>query len=136
MKKNASSKVSAPAKSGTPITVAPTPAAKPAKKVKVAAKPATKTATTNTIGRVEAATLVKNTNGKIFSATYIKKDGSERTLTGKLGVTKGVKGTGTSPDVSSIGMVRLYDMVGKGWKMLNLQTVSQVKTGGRTYRVR
>ena len=105
---------------------------------KVATKKAAKPASTATptIGRTEAATMIKATKGKIFAATFIKKDGTERVLTGKLKVQKDVKGAKKVADVTQIGMIRVYDMVGHKWRMLNLQTTSKLKTGGKTYNVR
>ena len=39
--------------------------------------------------------LIEQSNGKFISVTFIKKDGSERVLVGRLGVTSRLKG-GTS----------------------------------------
>jgi len=101
----------------------------------VAKKTATKAAVA-TIGKIEAATLIKGTNGKIFSATFTKKDGEERLLTGKLKNEVKAKGKKPAPDVSALGMIRVYDMVGNQWRMLNLQTISKIKAGGKVYNVR
>lgn len=89
-----------------------------------------------TISKTAAASIIKSTKGRIFSATFTKKDGTTRTLTGKIGVTKGVKGTSPSPDVSTLGYVRVYDMVGSKWRMLNLQTVTNLKHNKANYTVR
>ena len=42
--------------------------------------------------------IIKGTRGKIFSATFIKKDGTLRKMTARLGVRKGVTGAGLKFD--------------------------------------
>ena len=36
--------------------------------------------------------MIKSTKGKFFSVTFIKKDGSVRKMTARLGVRKGING--------------------------------------------
>ena len=36
--------------------------------------------------------VIENSNGKILTVVFVKKDGTERVLNGRLGVTKHLKG--------------------------------------------
>lgn len=90
------------------------------------------------IGKTEAAELILGTKGKIFSVTVDTVKTKGRILTGRLDSTKKVKKRNSkgTPNVSSLGMVRIYDMVEHAWKTINLQTVKAVRTGGINYVVR
>ena len=72
--------------------------------------------------------------GKIFSATFEKKDGSIRTINCRRDVKKGVKGVGMSFDPMSKGLLVVYDMNRKGFRMINLETLIEAKVNGRTIK--
>lgn len=97
----------------------------------------TKSVRPTKIGRVKAAELISETNGKLFTATFVKADGTERTMTCRLGVKKGVKATPKrkAPDTSKLGMVNVFDMRENAYKKINLQTVKALKTKGVQYKV-
>jgi hypothetical protein len=99
-----------------------------------------KTKTTATVGRTSILKLLeKNGKGKIFSITAATKTDPNRKFTGRLsapGTLSGGKARSTTPNVGSIGMLRMYDMINKGWRTVNLQTVTNLKCGGVTYKVR
>lgn len=79
--------------------------------------------------------LINNTsNGKIFSATFIKKDGTLRTINCRRGVSKGVKGVGMSFDPLSRGLLTVFDMQKKGFRMINLDTLIEAKVNGKTIK--
>lgn len=70
--------------------------------------------------------------GKFFTVEFIKKDGTVRSLNGRLGVTKGVKGTGHAmPD----NIQAVKEVNRNQWRSFNLDTVIRVKTKGKTYVV-
>lgn len=82
--------------------------------------------------RVEG--LIRSTVGKIFTAKFIKKDGSTRRMNARIGVKKGVKGTG-SPNGLNTTAVKVYDVQARGFRQINIATVKWVKIGGVKYLV-
>jgi len=64
-------------------------------------------------------------NGRIFSVVFIKKDGTERTLTGRLGVTKYLNGGVSTLDADKF--ITVYDMKSKGYRAVNKETIISVK---------
>jgi hypothetical protein len=73
-------------------------------------------------------------NGKIFSATFEKKDGTIRTINCRRAVKKGVKGVGMSFDPMSKGLLVVYDMHHKGFRMINLDKLIEAKVNGKTIK--
>ena len=68
---------------------------------------------------------------KFFTVWFIKKDGSERKLTGRFGVTKHlVGGKSTIPDDKYFV---IYDMVNQGYRAVNKDTIFKLKTKGEIY---
>ena len=108
-----------------------------------------------TISKDEVMDVLKEAGSKFFTVKFIKKDKSQRSLTSRFGVKKDVKGDAASP--SSImaletfranhpNLLRLYDInkevpgaepfSTKGaWRMVNLDTVYEIKSAGITYNV-
>ena len=72
---------------------------------------------------------LKSTKGRIFRAVFVKKDGSERTMIARTGVRKGVSGTGMSYDPEPKGLMAVYDMQKKAWRMVNVNTMKSLKCG-------
>lgn len=78
--------------------------------------------------------------GRMFTVTFVKEDGTLRTMTGRTGVRKGVKGTG-KPAPS--GIVRVWEVVrdargrfcGGQWRSFNTERVVWLRVDGRTYEV-
>jgi hypothetical protein len=103
------------------------------------ALPASKSATKydSTISKTSAyKKIMENGGGKIFSVVCNTKNTEGRKLTGRLQAPSKVKGTGKATNVAALGMLRIYDMVEHGWKTINLQTMSALKIGGKSYRVK
>ena len=73
---------------------------------------------------------IKTANNTIFSVEFIKKDGSVRTMTARLHVKKGVKGTGMAYDPIEKGLLPVWDMQKKGFRMINLKTVTKLQIKG------
>ena len=74
------------------------------------------------------ADIITGSGGKFVSVTFTKKDGSIRQLTGRLGVTKHLKG-----GVSTLNpeqYITLYDVVNKGYRAINRATIKSVKANG------
>lgn len=88
------------------------------------------------ITRTKAAEILKGTDGGFFSVFFIKKDGSLRKMTGRKGVKKGVKGVGSTVARPDTPYVTVFDVVKKNFRVLNLETLLEIKTRGTTYLVR
>lgn len=68
--------------------------------------------------------------GKFVSVEFIKKDGSLRKLTGRLGVTKHLKGGVSTLDPADY--VTIYDTVNSGYRAVNRKTIQSVTLEGVT----
>jgi len=73
---------------------------------------------------------IQTANNTIFSVEFIKKDGSVRTMTARLNVKKGVKGTGMSYDPIEKGLLPVWDMQKNAFRMINLKTVTKLQIKG------
>jgi len=83
----------------------------------------------------DAKNLLKNTKGKFFTVTFIKKDGTERVMNARLGVKVYLKGGTLAYDAESKGLLPVYDMKAKDYRMININTITQVKIGNNTYDI-
>lgn len=129
-------------KKTTPVATATTRAAKPTAPAKKSAQKYD-----GTLARTKIlSTLEAYGKGKIFSITANTKETENRVFTGRLTAPKSVTDAQTSrartgrrrgaPNVASIGMLRMWDMINKGWRTVNLQEVTMLKAGGKVLRVR
>lgn len=67
------------------------------------------------------------TNGKFFSVSFIKKDGSERKMTARLGVKKDIKGVGLKFNPTERNLIVVFDIHKKAYRMINLSTIFKFK---------
>jgi hypothetical protein len=67
------------------------------------------------------------TNGKFFSVSFIKKDGTTRKMTARLGVKKNLKGVGLKFDPSEKNLIVVFDVHKKAYRMINLLTIFKFK---------
>jgi hypothetical protein len=74
------------------------------------------------------ASIIDNSNGKMLAVTFIKKDGTERVLNGRIGVTKYIKGVGTKN--KSDEFISIYDVQAKGYRSVNRSTIVAVRSAG------
>jgi hypothetical protein len=79
--------------------------------------------------------IKKAAKKNIVSAVFIKKDGSERTITFRLGVKKNLKGGDNKVERLDRPYITVFDMQKDGYRTLNLRTVKQITVGGITYDV-
>lgn len=70
---------------------------------------------------------------KVFTATNIKKDGTERTFNARLDVAKYTKG-GANPIAGKENMITVFEMKKKQYRSLNLDTLKELKAGGKVYK--
>ena len=68
--------------------------------------------------------LILQSAGRFVTVVFEKKNGELRTLTGRLGVTKHLKG-GTST-LNADEYITIYDVVNKGYRAVNRSTIRSV----------
>ena len=73
-------------------------------------------------------TLEQTVRDTFFTATYVKLDGTRRTLNGRLGVTKYLKG-GRGTNANNLVMYEL----GNGYKALRPNQILKIQARGKTY---
>lgn len=78
--------------------------------------------------------IIHATGGKFFSVDFIKKDGSLRHMTARLGVHKHTNGGGLSFDPQEHNLIVAYDTVAKGYRMINLETLQTFSCGKTQWR--
>ena len=74
------------------------------------------------------------TKGKIFGVTFIKKDGTTRNMTARLGVRKDLKGIGLSFSPDERNLIVVFDMQKKAYRMVNLSTIISIRHESRDSR--
>mgnify|MGYP000394956649 CR=1 FL=1 len=87
------------------------------------------------ISRKKALEKLYESAGRIFYAEFIKKDGSLRRMTARLGVHKGVTGKGMRYDPLERGLLPVYDMDKADWRMINLNTLRRLSVDHERYLV-
>jgi len=87
------------------------------------------------ISKLKAYLLIEESKGKVFTATFTKVDGSIRVMNCRLGVKKGLTGRGMNYNPRLKQMIPVYDMNKKEYRMLKLDTISELKIGGQVYTV-
>lgn len=75
--------------------------------------------------------IIQSSNGKIITVKFIKKDGSERVLNGRLGVKKFLRGGEKTVDPSKF--ITIYDLQNQGYRNINRETILEVKLGGELF---
>jgi len=88
------------------------------------------------IKREEAKKMIFETKGRIFSVKFTKKDGSERSMNCRRGVSKGVTGEGMKYDPEKYNLIPVFDMANDGFRMINASTISEVTIQGKTHKVK
>jgi len=88
------------------------------------------------ISKAEAKQLIKDTKGKFFTVTFIKKDGTTRVMNARLGVKAYLKGGELPYDPEAKGLIPVYDVKTKDYRMVNINTITDLKIGSNTYEVR
>ena len=76
---------------------------------------------------------IKNTNGKFFTCFFVKKDGTLRKMTGRVGVKKGLANDGFVREEKE-NLVCVYDMVAHDFRFINLSTLKSLKCGDVQYQ--
>lgn len=81
--------------------------------------------------------FIHDTNGRFFSVSFIKKDGSARNMTARLGVRKGIKGTGTYSHTGDIhrNNMTVWDTAKRNFRTVPLDRIIWIKIDGQEYSV-
>lgn len=77
------------------------------------------------------ADIVTQSKGKFVTVVFYKKDGSIRSMNCRLGVTKHLKGGTCTLDKEKFLIV--YDMVKKGYRSIDKESIVSVSIGGSIY---
>ncbi len=89
-----------------------------------------------TIGVSKARELMEQSNGAFFTVMFIKKNGDYREMNCRLGVSKGVNGTGRSFEPSDYDLLGVFDIQKDAHRMINLRTVVGLNISKENYKVR
>lgn len=79
----------------------------------------------------ELASIVAASNGRFVSVTFIKKDGTERSMLCRLGVTKHLKGGESKLNADQY--LTVFDVQKEAYRAINKETILSVKLAGTTY---
>ena len=76
---------------------------------------------------VRRSLMAAGANGKIFTVKFVKRtDGSERTMTCRLGVTKHLRGGTLGYDPREHDLLGVFDMTAGGYRSIDLRTVFEI----------
>lgn len=95
----------------------------------------TPTEPAGSISKTDAKTLIKATKGKFFTVTFIKKDGTTRVMNCRLGVKAYLKGGELPYDPELKGLIPVYDMGKQEYRMINTNTITNIKIGNKEFKV-
>lgn len=88
------------------------------------------------ISKEKAVAMINETNGKFFGVEFNKKNSTEvRVMNARTGVSKYVTGEGLKFDPVSRGLIPVYDVINKGYRMINISGLTRLNTKGETYIV-
>ena len=87
------------------------------------------------IDRDKVMGLIDSNKGKIFTTIFIKKNGDVRKMICRTSVSKGVTGKGMAYSPKNRGLRIVYDMRERAFKMINIETMSNINIGGIKYDV-
>jgi hypothetical protein len=74
--------------------------------------------------------IIDNSNGRFFTVVFVKRDGSLRTMTARLGVTKHLAGGMCTVDREKY--IIAYDVQSEGYRSINRETIVSVSYQGET----
>lgn len=96
----------------------------------------TKTRPVYKISRERASEFIADeTSGLFFCAYFVKKDGTMRRMICRRGVRAYLRGGSQPYDPSSRGLVTVWDVEKRSYRMINLRTLVSFNIHGATYVV-
>jgi alkyl hydroperoxide reductase subunit AhpF len=88
------------------------------------------------ISRSRATDLIHNSKGKVFGVKFVKRTtGETRNMSARLGVQKYVTGEGLKFSPSRKNLVTVFDMNKKGYRMVNLEGLTNLNINKNSYEV-
>ena len=87
------------------------------------------------ISRKDILHLLEQHKGNVFSVVFLKKDGSIRHMTCRFGVKKHLKGGELKFNPIERSLLVVFDMQKEAYRMINLETISNIKMKGVDYYV-
>lgn len=87
------------------------------------------------IARVNLKTFLEEQDGKFVGIDFVKNDGTDRSLNGRLGVVKYSNGGDNNVEALDRSYLTVFDMKANGYRTVNLATASHVRAGGLRYTV-
>lgn len=89
------------------------------------------------IDKIKATDPRNSGKGEFFTVVFRKrKDNSIRTLNGRLGVRRYLKGGDLPYDAAEKELLPVFDAKANGYRMINLRDIISAKVGGQEYIVR
>ncbi len=85
--------------------------------------------------RVNLRSMIESQGSRMVSIDYEKLGGMARTLTGRRGVTAYLKGGENKVVRDSRSYMTMFDLQLKEYRTVNLATVTELRCGGKVYRV-
>jgi len=77
--------------------------------------------------------LIESTAGKFFTVTFVKKDGTIRRATARIGVRKGTKGIGLGYNATDKGIKILWVCDAENFRAIKLNSILGIKFKGKNY---
>ena len=88
------------------------------------------------IARKNILNLLLENKGHVFSVVFLKKDGSIRKMQCRFGVKKHLKGGKLAFNPLERNLLVVFDMQKEAYRMINLETISNINMKGVEYNVR
>tara|TARA_B110000967_G_scaffold1009_1_gene1064 strand:+ start:4448 stop:4723 length:276 start_codon:yes stop_codon:yes gene_type:complete len=89
-----------------------------------------------TINKTKAKELIKESKGLIFAATFTKKDGSHRLMNARLKKYISKTGRKAPYKAEDYNLIPIYDMKSKGWRSLNINTLTNLSINANKYIIK
>lgn len=86
------------------------------------------------MSQAEKKSAIKAVKNLFFSITFVKKDGSIRTLNGQFRKYQPVENAKHSHQIAD-NFIFVWDLVNKGWRQVNLDTLINFKCGKYSFNV-
>ena len=81
----------------------------------------------------QLADLLRASDGKIVTVRFIKRtNGEERTLTGRLGVKKYLRGGPAAYNFAEKGLISIYEM-DNGYRCVPVESILELRAGGEVF---
>ncbi len=90
---------------------------------------------TQELHRVNLKNFMLGCKGKFLGIDFIKLDGLERTIVGRLGVRAHLKGGKNNVEADDRPYLVMYDMQSRGYRTVNLSTTLRIRVNGMVYDI-